>query len=64
DWSYIFDEQLLERVNGEDELKAVLKKYHLTEGEIAEVLGYDFDNRNSESYDLQEKRIRADMENE
>ncbi|EAC3748319.1 hypothetical protein IT72_14285 [Listeria monocytogenes] len=64
DWSYIFDEQLLERVNGEDELKTVLEKYHLTEDEIAEVLGYDFDKRNSESYDLQAKRIRADMENE
>ncbi|EAE1300606.1 hypothetical protein EP04_13910 [Listeria monocytogenes] len=64
DWSYIFDEQLLERVNGEDELKTVLEKYHLTEDDIAEVLGYDFDKRNSESYDLQAKRIRADMENE
>ncbi|EAE8659190.1 hypothetical protein BR101_14690, partial [Listeria monocytogenes] len=52
DWSYIFDEQLLARVDGEDELKAVLEKYHLTEAEIAEVLNYDFDNRNSESYDL------------
>ncbi|EAH3791637.1 hypothetical protein D5Z92_13545 [Listeria monocytogenes] len=64
DWSYIFDEQLLERVDGEAELKAVLEKYHLTEAEIAEVLSYDFDNRNSESYDLQAKRIRATMENE
>ncbi|MBC1628429.1 hypothetical protein HB952_11220 [Listeria welshimeri] len=64
DWSYIFDEQLLARVDGEDELKAVLEKYHLTEAEIAEVLSYDFDNRNSESYDLQTKRIRADIENE
>ncbi|EHC5262616.1 hypothetical protein JR547_002886 [Listeria monocytogenes serotype 1/2a] len=64
DWSYIFDEQLLERVDGEDELKAVLEKYHLTEAEIAEVLSYDFDNRNSESYDLQAKRIQAYMKNE
>ncbi|EJN3175700.1 hypothetical protein NPU21_002736 [Listeria monocytogenes] len=61
DWSYIFDEQLLERVDGEDELKAVLEKYHLTEVEMAEVLSFDFDNRNSESYDLQAKRIRAAM---
>ncbi|EAE6308131.1 hypothetical protein BK830_14130 [Listeria monocytogenes] len=59
DWSYIFDEQLLARVDGEDELKAVLEKYHLTEAEIAEVLSYDFDKRNSESYDLQVKRIQA-----
>ncbi|EAC9724802.1 hypothetical protein Y475_14855 [Listeria monocytogenes] len=61
DWSYIFDEQLLERVDGEDELKTVLEKYHLTEAEITEVLSYDFDNRNSESYDLQVKRIQAYM---
>ncbi len=61
DWSYIFDEQLLERVDGEDELKTVLEKYHLTEDEIAEVLSYDFDNRNSESYDLQAKQIQAYM---
>lgn len=64
DWSYIFDEQLLERVDGEDELKAVLEKYHLTEAEIAEVLSYDFDNRNSESYGLQTKRMQAYMEKE
>lgn len=64
DWSYIFDEQLLERADGESELKAILEKYHLTEAEMAEVLSYDFDNRNSESYDLQAKRIRVAMENE
>lgn len=64
DWSYIFDEQLLERVDGEAELEAVLEKYHLTDAEMAEVLSYDFDNRNSESYDLQAKRIRAAMETE
>ncbi|TYW25161.1 hypothetical protein FZ084_14830 [Listeria monocytogenes] len=64
DWSYIFDEQLLERVDGEDELKTVLEKYHLTEAEITEVLSYDFDNRYSESYELQAKRIQAYMRNE
>ncbi|EIA7377629.1 hypothetical protein K7T67_002723 [Listeria monocytogenes] len=63
DWSYIFDEQLLARADGEDELKAVLEKYHLTEAEISEVLSYDFDNRNSESYDLQAKQILDYMKN-
>ncbi|EIA3595567.1 hypothetical protein LGQ25_002898 [Listeria monocytogenes] len=64
DWSYIFDEQLLARVDGEDELKTVLEKYHLTEAEITEVLSYDFDTRYSESYELQAKQIRAYMRNE
>ncbi|EHQ6378857.1 TPA: hypothetical protein ACP2NW_002832 [Listeria monocytogenes] len=64
DWSYIFDEKLLARVDGENELKTVLEKYHLTEAEITEVLCYDFDNRYSESYELQAKRIQAYMRNE
>lgn len=64
DWSYIFDEQLLERVDGEDELKAVLEKYHLTEDEIAEVLSFDFDDKYSESYNLQAEQIRQYMESE
>ncbi|MBF2342576.1 hypothetical protein [Listeria welshimeri] len=64
DWSYIFDEKLLERVDGEDNLKNVLPKYHLTDEEIAEVISYDFDDEDSESYNLQVQRIRAHMENE
>lgn len=53
DWRYIFGEKLLEQVNGEDELKLVLEKYHLTDVEIAEVINFDFDDRSSESYNLQ-----------
>ncbi|EAW7167984.1 hypothetical protein FG264_14760 [Listeria monocytogenes] len=53
DWRYIFGEKLLEQVNGEDELQLVLEKYHLTDVEIAEVINFDFDDRSSESYDLQ-----------
>ncbi|HHR3115068.1 TPA: hypothetical protein ACSY5S_13925 [Listeria monocytogenes] len=64
DWSYIFDEQLLERVDGEDELKAVLEKYHITEDEIAEVLNFDFDDKYSDSYNLQAEQIRQYMESE
>lgn len=64
DWSYIFDEQLLERVFGGDELKTVLEKYHLTEDEIAEVLNFDFDDKYSDSYNLQAEQIKQYMESE
>ncbi|MBC1478876.1 hypothetical protein HB892_14155 [Listeria welshimeri] len=63
DWSYIFDEQLLARVDGEDELKAILEKYHLTEEEIAEVLSFDFDDKYSDSYNLQRKQVIDYMKN-
>lgn len=62
-WSYIFDEQLLARVDGEDELKAILEKYHLTEEEIAEVLSFDFDDKYSDSYNLQRKQVIDYMKN-
>ncbi|EOD5840857.1 hypothetical protein ACJYHU_002937 [Listeria monocytogenes] len=39
-------------------------KYHLTEEEIAEVLGFDFDDKYSESYNLQAEQIRKYMESE
>lgn len=63
DWSYIFDEQLLARVDGENELKAILEKYHLTEEEIAEVLSFDFDDKYSDSYNLQRKQVIDYMKN-
>ncbi|MBF2394628.1 hypothetical protein IA831_13895 [Listeria marthii] len=62
DWVYICDEKLLEQVDGEDALKKVLVKYHLTAEEIAEVLNYDFDNKYSESYTLQAEKIKEYME--
>ncbi|EQB9225628.1 hypothetical protein ACYYIK_002859 [Listeria monocytogenes] len=62
DWRYIFGEKLLEQVNGEDELKVVLKKYHLTDMEIAEVINFDFDDRSSESYDLQAEWVRKNTD--
>ncbi|EHW1518764.1 hypothetical protein ACU6PP_002755 [Listeria innocua] len=61
DWSYIFDEQLLERVNGEDELKTILEKYHLTEDEIDEVVRFDFDDKYTDSYCQQAKQIQEYM---
>ncbi|EIF2332967.1 hypothetical protein LD289_002783 [Listeria monocytogenes] len=64
DWSYICDEKLLEQVDGEEALKKVLVKYHLTEEEIAEVLSFDFDDKYSESYNLQAEQIRQYMESE
>lgn len=64
DWSYIFEEKLLERVDGESDLKKVLVKYHLTEEEIAEILNFDFDDKYNESYNMQRKRIRHYMMND
>lgn len=63
DWSYICDEQLLERVDGEDDLKKVLSKYHLTDEEISEVLSFDFYDKYSESYNLQVKQVEDYMKN-
>ncbi|EAW7215160.1 hypothetical protein FG335_14465 [Listeria monocytogenes] len=62
DWRYIFGEKLLEQVNGEDELQLVLEKYHLTDVEIAEVINFDFDDRSSESYDLQAEWVRKNTD--
>lgn len=61
DWSYICDEKLLERVDGEDDLKKVLSKYHLTEDEIAEVIRFDFDDKYSDSYCQQANQIQEYM---
>ncbi|EAE7279750.1 TPA: hypothetical protein ACSY92_14400 [Listeria monocytogenes] len=61
DWSYIFDEQLLELMEGEDELKTILEKYHLTEDEIDEVVRFDFDDKYTDSYCQQAKQIQEYM---
>ncbi|EAD8646812.1 hypothetical protein AF450_14585 [Listeria monocytogenes] len=62
DWSYICDEKLLERVDGEDDLKKVLVKYHLTEEEITEVLNFDFNDKYSKSYNMQVNQIKKYLE--
>ncbi|MBC1817164.1 hypothetical protein [Listeria seeligeri] len=64
DWNYIFNEKLLENVDGDIELERALERYNLTSDEISEVLHFNFDNRGSEEYKQQVIKIENRLKEE